>query len=135
MPHRGRRNADQMVQMALACGATIEVAAQTARVSPATVHRRLRDPEFQQALKQYQADMVQRLAGMLAGAGGEAVKTLLALLKESAPAGVRLGAARAVLDSLAKFRELANHEERLAALEEYMAREQATDRRGGGRTQ
>jgi hypothetical protein len=123
-----------MVQMALACGATIEVAAQTARVSPATVHRRLRDPEFQQALKQYQADMVQRLAGMLAGAGGEAVKTLLALLKESAPAGVRLGAARAVLDSLAKFRELATHEERLAVLEEHMAQEQSNERRGRGRT-
>src|SRR5258708_3535639 len=125
MPHRGRRNADHMVLMALACGATVEAAAQAAGVSPSTVHRRLRDPGFQQQLKQEQADRVQRMAGMLTGAGGEAVKTLLSLMKESAPAGVRLGAARAVLEGVIKFREFASFEERLAALEEQEARTSA----------
>jgi hypothetical protein len=121
MPRRGRRNVDQLLLMALACGATIEVAAQTAHVSPATVYRRKQDPEFCQQLQQYSAEMVQRMAGMLTGAGGEAIKTLLSLMKETAPAAVRLGAARAVLDGVIKFRELAGFEERLAALEEQVA--------------
>src|SRR5262249_44396653 len=121
MPRRGRRNVDQILLMALACGATVEVAAQTARISPATVYRRKQDPEFCQQLQQYSAEMVQRMAGMLTGAGGEAIKTLLSLMKETAPAAVRLGAARAVLDGVIKFRELAGFEERLAALEEQVA--------------
>src|SRR5262249_52753527 len=118
---------------ALACGATVEVAAQTARISPATVYRRKQDPDFCKQLQQVGWDMIQRHAGMLTGAGGEAIKTLLALMKESAPANVRLGAARAVLENLLKFRELANHEERITALEEQVARDQSQERPGTGR--
>lgn len=121
MARHGRRNVDQVLWTALACGATVEVAAHTAGVSPATVYRRKRDPQFAKQLQQVSADMVQRMAGMLTGAGGEAVKTLLALMRETAPAAVRLGAARAVLDGVVKFREFAALEERLAALEEQVA--------------
>jgi hypothetical protein len=107
--------------MALACGATVEVAAQTARISPATVYRRKQDPKFCEQLQQISAEMVQRIAGMLTGAGSEAVRTLLSLMKETAPAAVRLGAARAVLDGVVRFREFADFEQRLAALEEQAA--------------
>ena len=117
MPRRGRRNVDQILLMALACGATIEVAAQTAHISPATVYRRKQDPEFCKQLQQTSSELVQRMAGMLTGAGTEAVRTLLSLMKETAPAAVRLGAARAVLDGIVKFREFADFEHRLAALE------------------
>jgi len=61
--------------------------------------------------------MVQRMAGMLAAAGGEAVKSLLALLKETGPAAVRLGAARSVIELAVKLREVAELEPRIAALE------------------
>ena len=121
MPGRGRRNVDQVLLMALACGATVEVAAQTARISPATVYRRKQDPKFCEQLQQISAEMVQRIAGMLTGAGSEAVRTLLSLMKETAPAAVRLGAARAVLDGVVRFREFADFEQRLAALEEQAA--------------
>ena len=121
MPRRGRRNVDQILLMALACGATVEVAAQTARISPATVYRRKQDPKFCEQLQQISAEMVQRMAGMLTGAGSEAIRTLLSLMKETAPAAVRLGAARAVLDGVVKFREYAEFEQRLAALEEQSA--------------
>ena len=121
MPRRGRRNVDQILLMALACGATIEVAAQTAHISPATVYRRKQDPGFCKQLQQTSSELVQRMAGMLTGAGSEAVRTLLSLMKETAPAAVRLGAARAVLDGIVKFREFADFEQRLAALEEQAA--------------
>jgi hypothetical protein len=107
--------------MALACGATIEVAAQTAGVSPATVYRRKQDPAFCKELQQVSSELVQRMAGMLTGAGGEAVRTLLTLMKETAPPAVRLGAARAVMDGVVKYRDIGGVEERLVALEEQFA--------------
>src|SRR6516165_183124 len=62
-------------------------------------------------------DMVSRTAGTLTATASEAVRTLLELLKSTASAAVRLGAARAVLEIGMKVREMADLEERLAALE------------------
>jgi hypothetical protein len=58
MPQRGRRKADQLLLMALACGATVEAAAHKAGVSQATVYRRLNDLDFQKRLQQVLSDMV-----------------------------------------------------------------------------
>ena len=118
MPKSGRRQADQMLLIALACGATIEAAAQKAGLSQATVYRRLQDPEFKRQTQQAQSDMVKRASGTLTAAGMEAIKTLLALLQSSAtPAAVRLSAARAVLELGNKLRENVDFEERIRALE------------------
>ncbi|MCI0702330.1 MAG: hypothetical protein L0241_14705 [Planctomycetia bacterium] len=54
---------------------------------------------------------------MLTAAANQSVSTLLALQKESVPAPVRLGAARAVLELGIKVRELVDLETRIAALE------------------
>jgi hypothetical protein len=118
MPSQGRRSADDLLLMTLACGATVEAAAQKAGVSRATVLRRLREPGFQQRLQEFRSDMVKRTAGMLTAASMEAVKTLLELQKVSVPAAVRLGAARSVLEIGIKVREVADLEERLSALEQ-----------------
>jgi transposase len=119
MAKRGRRQADQLLLVALACGATIEAAAQKAGLSQATVYRRLRDPEFKNRIQQAQSDMVKRASGTLTAAGMEAIKTLLGLLQSSTtPASVRLGAARAVLELGGKLRDNVEYEERLLALEE-----------------
>jgi hypothetical protein len=77
MPQRGKRNADEALLTALACGASVEVAAQKAGVSESTAYRRLGEPAFQQRLRDMRADMVQRTGGMLTAAAGEAVKALL----------------------------------------------------------
>ena len=121
MPHKGRKNADQVLLLALACGATVEAAARTAGVSEPTVYRRLKDPEFCQQLQQTRSEMVQRTAGMLTASGMESVKTLLELQKPTAPCAVRLGAARSVLELGMKIREVADLEERLATLEHLAA--------------
>jgi hypothetical protein len=63
--------------------------------------------------------------GRIGHATGEAVRTLLELLKPVMPAAVRLGAARAVLEIGMKVREVADLEERLAALEQRMAADAA----------
>ena len=118
MSKPNHRRGNQALLMALACGATVEVAARSAGLSVATVYRRLKDPGFRKELRQVSSGMAQRIAGMLTAAGGEAAKTLLALLKETTPAAVRLGTARAVLELGMKAREVTDLEERLAALEE-----------------
>ncbi len=118
MPHGGRRNADERLLALLACGVTVEAAAQQSGVSPATVYRRLTDRNFRRRLQGVRADFVRRTAGTLTAAATEAVRTLLELLKPAAPPPVRLGAAKAVLEIGVKLREIAEVEERLAALEE-----------------
>jgi hypothetical protein len=112
-----KRNADEALMAALACGATLENAAKTAGVSARTAHRRMRDPQFKQRLDAFRADMVHRTAGMVTAASTQAVKTLIALQDPSTPASVRLGAARALLEFGIKLRDSAEMEQRLARLE------------------
>lgn len=104
--------------LALACGATVEAAARQCQVSDRTVYRRLEDPAFKARVREVRGEMVRRSAGLLTAAAGQAVQTLLALQKESVPAAVRLGAARAIIELGLKVRETAELEARIAALEQ-----------------
>src|SRR5438552_14867817 len=98
MAQQGKSHADEKLLLALACGATVESAARTSGLSERSVYRRLADETFHERLQHLRGEMVQRTAGTLTAAGNEAVKTLLALLGESNPGTVRLGAARAILE-------------------------------------
>ncbi len=118
MAHKGRKNADDALLLALACGATQDQAAAKAGVSRSTVARRLEDPAFRKRLAETKADMVCRTGSHLSAGGTQAVKTLLELMERSVAPSVRLGAARAVLELGLKVREAAEFEVRLAALEE-----------------
>ena len=120
MPQQGKRNIDQKLLLALACGASVESAARQVGVSESTVYRRLAEDEFKQRLLNLRADMVQRTAGTLTAAGTEAVKALLGLLQPATPHATRLGAARAVLELGVKIREAAELEARIATLEQQL---------------
>jgi hypothetical protein len=119
MSKQGRKKADGVLLMSLACGATVEAAAAKAGVGVATVYRRQKDPEFCKLLNKTRADLLERTMGMLTGAAGEAVKTLLALMRE-APAAVRLGAVRAALEFGIRVREVQDLAQRIAAIEEQL---------------
>jgi hypothetical protein len=121
MAQKGKRSGEHLLLLALACGATMEGAARQSGVSESTVYRRLRDPAFTRQIDNLRAEMVQRTAATLTAAGSESVKTLLALQQATNPPAVRLGAAKAVLEIGAKLREVADLEQRLAALEEQTA--------------
>ena len=60
MAGKQRKKAEDLLLMALACGATVENAARQCGLSERTVYRRLDEPEFQRRLQQIKADMVQR---------------------------------------------------------------------------
>ena len=98
MASGSRRQADDALALALACGSTAEAAAAKAGVSPSTVYRRLADAAFKQKLADVRAEMVGRATAMLTAAAMEAVKTLLDLQGKTVPASSRLGAAKAVLE-------------------------------------
>ena len=121
MSVHGRKAADEALIQALACGATVESAAQKAGVSVRTAYRRLKDAEFVGRIRALRADMRQRMSGALTAAGMGAVKTLLALLEPTTPPAVRLGAARALVDMGHKAHLLNDLEDRLAALEQQVA--------------
>lgn len=113
-----RTRADDVLMLALACGATVEGAARKAGVSERTAYRRLDEPGFRAQLNALRSQMVERAAGMLTAGGMESVKTLVSLQEASMPAAARLGAAKATLELGLKLRQRAELEERLAALEE-----------------
>jgi hypothetical protein len=123
MARRKRSEADKALLVALACGATVENAAQKAGVAVRTAYRRLADPRFRARLAQTRADVVQRIAGLLTGAGIGSVKTLVDLQNDVAvtPA-VRRACARDVLEIGLRIRESADLKMRLAALEERISR-------------
>ena len=114
--------ADRVLLRALACGATVENAARKAGVTERTVYRRLADPKFQAELKKTTQEMFQRTAAVLSGANIGCIKTLVDLHQDVAvQPNVRRGAARDVMELTLKFRDRADLELRLAALEEHVA--------------
>jgi hypothetical protein len=129
MPRSCGKKAEQAFLQALACGATVENAARKAGISERTAYRRLDNHAFVQQLHRLRADMVQRTAGMLGGAGLAAVKTLVDLQDAAVPPAVRRGAARDVLELAIKYRETADLEQRVAALEEGRATRETSEKR------
>jgi hypothetical protein len=110
--------AETQLVLALACGASAEAAGRQAKLSTRTVHRRLKDPDFQKEVLRTRTDMVQRTCGALTAAAMESVKTLLSLQQPVQPPAVRLGAARAVLELGMKVREVVELEVHMEELEE-----------------
>jgi hypothetical protein len=123
MARTARKAAHETLLMALACGATIELAAQKAGLSERTAYRKLADPSFYKQVQQRRTELVQRTIGMLTGAGLGSVKTLVDLQQDaSIPPAVRRSAARDVLHMGLRFAERAELEQRLDALEERVMR-------------
>ena len=119
-----RKEVNRALLQALACGGSVEHAARKAGIGERTAYRRLADPKFQAQLSQLKADMVQRMADMLTGAGMGAVKTLVDIQQDAAvSAAVRRRTARDVLEMGIKYRESADWEARLRALEKRVLEE------------
>jgi hypothetical protein len=114
--HRGRRNADEALALALATGQTLRDAADATGIGERTATRRMADPAFRQRVAELRADMVQRSLGRMADGMSDAADKLRELLAAESES-VRLGAARTLLELGVKLRESVELEARLADLE------------------
>lgn len=93
-------------------------AAKKAGVSEATIYRWLEDPTFQAALRAAEGQAIDVATRQLVTLQDSAIETVKTIMTDTkTPAGVRLRAARTIIDSLLRLRELRNMEERLAQLE------------------
>ncbi len=93
---------DQLFQ-ALVSGCHIENAASIAGISVRTAYRRLADPTFRSQLQDARQSLRESILAKLSDAGHDAVGTLWELMQSADDEGVRLRAAKAVLDSLRGF--------------------------------
>jgi hypothetical protein len=93
---------DLGLALALAAGMKPSKAADRFDVSQATVYRRLRDPAFQQAVKEARDALLSEATGQLASAAVAAVMTLRGLLTAKSPM-VQLGAARTILEHTLRY--------------------------------
>ena len=93
---------DQLFQ-ALVSGCHIENAASIAGISVRTAYRRLADPTFRSQLQEARQSLRESILAKLSDAGHDAVGTLWDLMQTAENEGVRLRAAKAVLDSLRGF--------------------------------
>ncbi len=125
--HRGRRNADEALALALATGQTLRAAADLAGIGERTAARRWADRAFRGRVSALQWEMVRRSVGRMADGMTEAADVLRRLLAAESE-NVRLGAARTLLDLGLQMREVVDLEQRLAELEEQFG---ATGRGGG----
>lgn len=108
---------DDLLAAALGAGLTYNRAAEVAGVSRATAGRRMADPSFRAQVERLRRNHVGRVEVRLADLSGRALDALDDLLADRDSPAQRLGAARAVLDGVLRFREAAEVEDRLAALE------------------
>ena len=112
-----RRNADSVLMVALAGGATVAAAAAQAGVGERTVWRRLQDDDFRRRLDEARQQTVATAIDYLGKASSAAAATLVELLKRDERSAVRLSAARAILELGQRLREAGELEERVASLE------------------
>jgi hypothetical protein len=114
--HRGRRNADEALALAVATGQTLRDAADAVGIGERTASRRWADAGFRRRVAHLRAEMVQRAMGKMADGMAEAADTLRQLLKAEAES-VRLGAARSILELGNKLRETVELADRIGELE------------------
>jgi hypothetical protein len=108
---------DAAIVALLACP-TLEAAAGRAGVAPATLRRWLAEDGFRQRYRQARRQLLEQAVAGLQQAAGEAVAVLAAIAGDATqPAGVRVSAARTIIDQAFRGSELLDLAARIEQLE------------------
>lgn len=111
------RTQEKAIAALLTCPSILDAARQSG-VAEVTLYRWLKLEAFQTSYREARRQVVQQAIVQVQDACGEAVKTLRAIMQESAaPASARVSAAKTILDTAVKAVELEDIEQRLASLE------------------
>jgi hypothetical protein len=100
---------------------TVEGACRAARVAKATAYAWLRVPAFERDAAAAREEIATHALGALKTRVAGAVETITVLAAEGRSEGVRLAAAKAVVEHAVKTRELDDLEARLKAIEEQVS--------------
>jgi hypothetical protein len=113
-----RKNSRDIAALALACGETVSEAARKARVAARTVYRWQKEPDFCEKITQARTAMYDAALGRFTeGLVGSALTIRHLSLKAKSEA-VRLAAARSIVDSVTKLRDLAEVVAQIRVLQE-----------------
>jgi hypothetical protein len=123
-----QKNVDEELIVNLAAGRSYRAIEGLMSISRATIIRRMRNPDFRRRVRQARQDYLQRALGHLARGSTDAAIVLRNLLRSVDPK-VRLGAAKAILDSQARFHEIEDLTTELNDLKEQIAQMQAANKR------
>ena len=115
-----RPGQDAAIIESLSSGLSIAETARRAGVSERTISRRIAAPGFRRELDDVRDRAVSQAVGLLGQAARRAVTTLVQLTEDESPS-IRLGAAKAILDSLGRLRENVAFATRLGDLETRLA--------------
>jgi hypothetical protein len=113
-------NSDNQVQaaaLAFATGKTVAEAAEASSTSVRELYRWRKKPAFQRLVARRRDEITAEVVGRLCALGNKAVATLDVLMDDPLPR-IRLGAAKAVMESLVKATDLIEVRQRLEALEQ-----------------
>ena len=120
MAGKSRHNQDAKLIELLGRGTTQAEAGRLTGMSARTVSRRLDDPAFSGQVERFRAGLLEAATGRLADLADAALDSLKSLLSSTTTPSVRLKAATCVLESLLRYREVLNLEERIVALEAHI---------------
>jgi hypothetical protein len=113
---------------------TLEAAASAVRLGVTAFRRRTSSPQFLEALREARRAAVRRASAQLSHRACEAVGVLLAVMRDDlAPHSTRVSVARTILEQTHRAAELDDVEERVAALEAWVAAPAPEKQRGNGR--
>lgn len=116
------KSGDEHLITALASGASYAKAAAATGLSLRTVNRRMADPDFRRRVSDARFALMEQALGSLASYMPDAAQTLKGLLSSTWDFA-RLGAARAILETGLKMRDVLELEARIARLEEAMGQQ------------
>ena len=132
--HRGLCRRDQTLIVALASGASHRSAAESAGCAAKTVQRRLSDPEFRRSLNEARGRLFEQALGRAASHAIRAADVLAEVMDDREnPPRVRVSAAKALLDSASRYREVQEFDHRITELEEVARRVASRSTSGANR--
>lgn len=105
---------DDLIAAALALGNTWKEAAELAKVSEATIGRRMKRPAFRDRVADLRRAAVDQAVNVAANALTKAMRKLESLMEQSKDEGIQLRAAVALLEQGLRYQEHGNAEDYLA---------------------
>src|SRR5262245_7791437 len=114
--------ADEQLALALAGGATVEAAAEAAKLSVRTAYRRLQDEDFRRKVAEARAQMLAEVSGRLTSLAGKAVVALERAV-ELPPSALTVRAATAILQHAVALRSGGDAERVLFEVREELQRQ------------